>query len=197
MFGVGVLLEEKKCHLKHLFILCSLKYKGCGGGGGGVNEHTWTTASNGTSSLQGEHLCKIILKSMHKCTSYGPDKLNLWPFYHLTFMRDLHLQPTNTNVSNGTSPSQGEHLCKIMLKSMHICWSDGPDKLNLWPFYYLIFKCDLDLQPTQTNVSHGKPTPQGEHLCKIIFKSMHKCRSYGPDKLIYVTFKCDLGLQPT
>ena len=24
-----------------------------------------------------QQLCKIILKSMHKCTSYGPDKLNI------------------------------------------------------------------------------------------------------------------------
>ena len=32
---------------------------------------------------------------------------------------------------------------------------------------------------------------------KLILKSMHKCRSYGPDKLVYVTFRCDLDLQPT
>ena len=38
---------------------------------------------------------------------------------------------------------------------------------------------------------------QGEHLCKIILKTMHICRSYGPEMLIYVTFKCDLDLQPT
>ena len=31
---------------------------------------------------------------------------------------------------------------------------------------------------------------------KINLKSMYKCRSYSPDKLIYVTFKCDLDLQP-
>ena len=47
------------------------------------------------------------------------------------------------------------------------------------------FMCDLSLQPTQTNVSNGTTTPQGEHLCKIILKSMHKCRSYGSDRLIY------------
>ena len=55
----------------------------------------------------------------------------------------------------------------------------------------------LDLQTTQTNVSNGTTTPQGDHLCKIILKSMHRYRSYGPDKLINVTFKCDLDLQPT
>ena len=30
--------------------------------------------------------------------------------------------------------------------------------------------------PTQTNVSNGTTTPQGEHLCKIVLKSIHKCR---------------------
>ena len=50
---------------------------------------------------------------------------------------------------------------------------------------------------TRTNVSNGTSTLQGEHLCKIILKSMHIYRSYDPEKLIYVTFKCDLDLQPT
>ena len=81
---------------------------------------------------------------MNKCTSYGPDKLNLWPFYHLTFKCDLDLQPTWTNVSNGTSPSRRQQLCKI-LKSMHKCTNYGPDKLNLWPFWPLFDPCDLDL----------------------------------------------------
>ena len=40
-------------------------------------------------------------------------------------------------------------------------------------------------------------TLQREHMCKIILKSMHICRSYVPEKLIYVTFKCNLDLQPT
>ena len=33
--------------------------------------------SNGTSPLQGQQLCQIVLKSMHYCTSYGPDKFGL------------------------------------------------------------------------------------------------------------------------
>ena len=56
---------------------------------------------------------------------------------------------------------------------MHKC-SNDPGKLNLLPFYHLTFKCDLNLQPTKTNVSNGTTTPQGEHLCKIIQKSMLK-----------------------
>ena len=34
-------------------------------------------------------------------------------FYHLTFKCDLDLQPTYTNVLNGTSPSQRQQLCKL------------------------------------------------------------------------------------
>ena len=147
---------------------------------------------------------------MHKCRRYGQDKLNLWPFNHLTFKCDLDLQPTWTNILNGTGSPQGlsNDISTLALnyfeifKFMHKCRSYGQDKLNLWTFHHLTFKCDLDLQPTRTNVSNGTSTPQGEQLCQTILKSMHKCRSYGPDKLqlwpfYYLTFKCDLNLQPT
>ena len=158
---------------------------------------------------------------MHKCRSYGPNKLNLLPFYHLTFKWDLDLQPTSTNNSNGTSTLQGKQLSQIILKSMYrvmaqtssiynhfIIWppsvtltinlpkqmfqmallllkentcaklflesmhtyrSYGPDKLSLWQFYHLTFKRDLDFQPTQTNVSNGTTTPQGEQWAKLFW----------------------------
>ena len=51
-----------------------------------------------------------------------------------------------------------------------------------WPFYHMTFKCDLDLQPTWTNVSNDTSTRQEEQLCQIFLKSMHKCRSYYQDK---------------
>ena len=62
--------------------------------------------SNGTSSPLGQQLSKIILKSMHKCTSYGPEKHKTNSIYdHF----DLHLTPVTLtfnlpekNVSNGT-----------------------------------------------------------------------------------------------
>ena len=47
---------------------------------------------------------------------------------------DLYLTPVTLtfnqpkNVSNGTSPLQGQQLCQIVLKSMHYCTSYGPDK---------------------------------------------------------------------
>ena len=75
-----------------------------------------------------------------------------------------------------TSTLQGEHLCKIILKSMHICRSYGPEKL-----IYVTFKWDLDLEPPK-NVSNGTSPPKGQQLCQTILKSMHKYRSYDPDK---------------
>ena len=57
---------------------------------------TSTNVSNGTSTHDGEQLCKFILKSIQNCMSYGPDK-------NLTFKCDLDLGPTCTNISNGTS----------------------------------------------------------------------------------------------
>ena len=68
-------------------------------------------------------------------------------------------------------------MCQIIFKSMHKCRSYSLDKLNLWSFYHLTFKCDLDLQLTWTNVSNGTSTPQGEQLCDIILKSSNKCRA--------------------
>ena len=64
-------------------------------------------------------------------------------------------------------------------------WSQQAQFMTNLSFY---FKGDLDLQPTQANVSNGTTTPQGKHLCKTILKSINKCRSYGPDKLIYDNF---------
>ena len=45
---------------------------------------TWTNASNGTFTPQGEQLCQMIFKSIYKCRSYGLNKFNFWPFHHLT-----------------------------------------------------------------------------------------------------------------
>ena len=93
---------------------------------------------------------------------------------------DFQVWPWPSTYLNNVS---NEQLCQIILKSMHTCTSYGPDKLNLWAFYHLTFKCDLDLQPTWTNVSTGTSTPQGQLLCQVILKSMDRCTSYGPDKL--------------
>ena len=51
--------------------------------------------------------------------SYDLYKLNLLPFYQLTFKCDLDLQPVWRNVSNGTATLQGEQLCQIILKSIY------------------------------------------------------------------------------
>ena len=136
-----------------------------------------TKCLNGTATPREEQLCQIILKSMHKCRSYSPDKLNLLPFYHLTFKCDIDLQPTWTYVSNGTATPQEKQLCQIILKSMHKCRIYGWDKLNIcylqmwhWPSTYL-------KEGFKWHVSASR-----RQLCQNILKAMHKCRSYGLDK---------------
>ena len=70
-------------------------------------------------------LKETTLKSMHKCRSYGLVKFNLGPFYHLTRKCDLDLQPTHTNVSNGTTTPQAKHLYKIT-KYSQTCLKGSP-----------------------------------------------------------------------
>ena len=65
-----------------------------GGGGGGVDGRTDEQAQTNLP-LQLFNFFEVGDITMHKykCTRYGPDKLNLRPFYHLTFKCDLDLQP--------------------------------------------------------------------------------------------------------
>ena len=76
-------------------------------------------------------MCQIILKSMHKCRSYGPDKLSIDHFiiqpssvtltfnltYQMFHMALLHLKENNV-------PNYFE------IHALHKCRSYGPDKLN-------------------------------------------------------------------
>ena len=52
-------------------------------------------------------------------------------------------------------------------------------------FCHLTFSCDLDLGNIQ-NFSHDTRTSQGEQLCQVILKSIHKCRRYASDKVNFV-----------
>ena len=42
---------------------------------------------------------------------------------------------------------------------------------------------DLDLGPSWANVSNGTSTCDGAHLCQIILKYIHNCKSYGQKKI--------------
>ena len=129
---------------------------------------TWANVSTGTSAFQREQLCHIILKPMHKCRSYGPDKLKLWPFCHMTFKWDLDPQPTWTNVSTGTSSCQGEQLYHIILKSIYKCRSMARtssiyDRFGIWPSSGTL-TCSLSEQMFQMAFLHVK-----ENNCAILF----------------------------
>ena len=105
--------------------------------------------SDGTSP-GGQQLSKIILKSMHKLTSYAPDKLNIWAFWPLFDPCDLDFQPTRKMSQMALLLLEDIHnnCAKLFLKSMHKCTSHGPVKLNIWPFWPSFHLCDIDLQPT-------------------------------------------------
>ena len=97
-------------------------------------QFAWVNVSN-------EQLSQIILKSMHKCRSYGPDKLNLWPFYQLTFKCELELQVwawPSTYLNNCfkwhfyfSRRTTVSNYFEIYAKSQ------GLDKPNWWPFYII------------------------------------------------------------
>ena len=85
--------------------------------------------------LEDNNCAKLFLKSMLKCTSYGPHKLNIWPFWPLFDLCDLDLQPTWKNVSNGTSPPGGQQLwCPWQAQFITILSFDL--QVWLWPATY-------------------------------------------------------------
>ena len=74
---------------------------------------TWKIVTSGTFLSQGQQLCKFFLKSMHNCTSYGPDKLNIWPFWPLFDPCDLDLQPTRTFFQVALFLLEGNNCAKL------------------------------------------------------------------------------------
>ena len=122
-----------------------------------------------------EQLCQMILKYRHKYRNLAPTS---WIYDHFI------IWPSSTTLTfNLPKQVSNEQLCQIILKSMQKCRSCGPNKLNLWSFYHLTSKCELDQQPTWANASNGTSTHQGKQTCQIILKFMHKSRNYGPDEL--------------
>ena len=136
--------------------------------------------SNGTFPPRGQQLCIIILKSVHKCTSYGPDKLNNDHF-------DLYLTPLTLTFNLPEKMFQmalflleGNDCAKlfrnpciyvqIMARTSSIHVYDHFD------FYLIPVTLTLNLPK---NVSNDTSPPQGQ-LYQIVLKSMHYCTSYGP-----------------
>ena len=216
---------------------------------GGVDGGRWTDRRTSPNQFAPSTSLKLGGITINKCTSYGPDKLNLWPFYHLTFnLREqmfqialLLLEDNNcaklfwnpcTNVPVMARTSSIYYHFDLYLTPMNFTFN-LPEKIfqmallllednncaklfwnpcinvhviagtsSIWPFWLLFDPCDLDLQPTWKNVLNSNFPPWRQQLCKIILKSMHKCTSYGPDKLNIWPFwslfdPCNLDLQPT
>ena len=126
--------------------------------------------SNGTFTPQGEQLCQIILKSMHKCRSYGPYKLNLWLFYNLTwkkFQKELLLFKGNNCVK--WSWNLGINV-EVMARASSI-----NDHFIIWP---------SSVSSTCLNKCFKLHCYSLRRTAvKMILKSRYKCRSYVRDKL--------------
>ena len=123
---------------------------------------------NGTATSQGQQLCQIILKSSHKCRSHDPNKLNLWPFSHLTFKYNLDFQPTWTNISKMILLFlKGGELCQIILnRCINAEVMARTSSIND-SFISLYLQVWLYFQPTWTNVSIGTSTPKENNCAKL------------------------------
>ena len=203
-------------------------------------------------------MCKIILKSIHKCTSYGPDKLNILPFWPLFDPCDLDLQPNwkkcfkrhffssrTTTVQNYffQNPCINVHIMArtksiydhfdLYLTPVTLIYIYLPEKMFQLTFFLfednncakLFWNPYINVQVmartssiydhfdrylTTVTLTFNLPEKmfqmalfllEGNNCAKIILKSMHKCTSYGPDKLFWPFWHLfdpyDLDLQPT
>ena len=118
----------------------------------------------------------------------------IWPLWPSTYLKNCfkwHFSPSRTTA-----------VQQLFFKSMHKRRSYCPNKLNIWSFCPLFDPYDLDLQPTWKNVSKALLLLEDNNCAKLFLKSMHKCISYGLDKLNIWPFwplfdPCVLDLQPT
>ena len=90
----------------------------------------------------------------------------------VTLSFDLDFGPTWTNLWNGTSTHDGKQLCKLILKSIQIVGVMVQTK-NV--------TLTLGLPEWMFQMAHLHVVKK--QLCQIILKSIHKCRSYDPDKI--------------
>ena len=68
---------------------------------------------------------------MDKCRSYGPDKLNLWPFYNLNFTCDLTFKRPKQMFQMALLFLNENTLAKLFWNPCINVESYGLDKLNL------------------------------------------------------------------
>jgi hypothetical protein len=78
-----------------------------------------------------------------------------------------------------------------ILKQMMIKWS-----LFIFSYFYLILTpiCNLYLSRWDLNFACDTPAHNGLHLCEVILKCLHGCRSFAPDKPNWMTSLCYLDL---
>ena len=75
-------------------------------------------------------MCQIILKSMHKCASNGPDQLNLISFDHLAFKYDLDHQ-TRTEFDPHSRRNLLNHKRSSIAHSVSLLSKHRPDMTEI------------------------------------------------------------------
>ena len=113
--------------------------------------------SNGTSPSQGQQLCQIVLKSMHYCTSYGPDKFRRT---HGCTDARMHAHTLNKKCNNYVSLTRKQARQKVFSYSNNVYFEEDeiPFKrdIHAWLFrmklemFFFFFDKNGCLSPTTT-----------------------------------------------
>ena len=78
-----------------------------------------------------------------------------------------------------SNPSEKNYCMTLELKTAESCSEQGQ-------FKHLTCNYDLDLGCIKRNFLLDTSTYQGEQVCKVILKSIDKCKSGAPDKVNYI-----------
>ena len=158
--------------------------------------------SNGTSPPQGQQLCYIILKSMHKCKSCGPDKSG-WTYTSMHACTHIHLSKIVTAMSLFTASRLNKmNTCAKLFLNQRINvevmapTSSIYDHFIIWPSRVTL-TFNLPKQRFQMVLLLLK-----ENTCVKLFWNpfINVGLWHGQANLLpfyHLTFKCDLDLQPT
>jgi hypothetical protein len=134
----------------------------------------WTFVTNYFVILQG------MSKKQRQQTEFS---IFIWPWPLVTLTYILR-----------KTTQHGEYLCLVILKSIHVYRSYTRKRMFYFVIWPLTHKCDLDLYHRNLNLLGDTLTHYGEHLTRVILKSLHSCGSDTTDTGFALTPKCDLDL---
>jgi hypothetical protein len=158
--------------------------------------------AHATRTDEDECICEIILNSIEKSQSNGPDKLKLSQFWPLTSKCDLDLWGTDLIRKHAAPTDDEECICEIIFKfhweiSVMVRTSWIWANFDIWPPSVTL---TFEVQTWFLRMPHRLMMRNA--YVKYFLNSIEKYQSYGPDKLNlskfwHLTSKCDLDLWGT